>query len=469
MSVLFNTVRLLGKAVWASLGTLAWLAVVLFAGSLPGLAGVMGFWLVVVVVVGLAVAAIWLPQLRLYVPVWGDVRRGRRRRQLWIRTWNGYLTARDLGIVPKLPEDVEAVVFRRKRRRRLPAVEFRRMISGARLTVEQQQAAATDDDILKRAQAYAGVIGMPGDFVTVKRPEPGQIVVQWPSAPPRDVLAEGRSNGWKVRIPGGVPLLGRTAEGHDFGLDLVGDSFHFACQGASRSGKSVAVMGLLGGYALASRRGEVIVGGVDPTGLLLAPWADHPGAQFRGAGLADLDAVTSAVTAAVSEMDRRIAWLMEEGRDKVTSGDFPALFFVLEEYPGLISAVTSADASLKPADRRLPIVKAGVQRLIQEGAKAGIRILLLAQRMDASIVGGSERSNIGTRVSLRVDNKDAVAMLHPDADIETVERIRGFAAGYAFVERPAEPARVVRFDAVDYADYRRVVMAGAPGRGDGIR
>lgn len=463
MSVLLNTVRLLGKAVWASLGTFAWLVVVLVAATVPGLAGLIGFWLVVVVGGGLSVAAIWFPKLRRYAPVWGDVRRGRRRRQRWVRRWNGYLTARDLGIVPKLPEDVEAVVFRRKRRRRLPAVEFRRSIAGARLMVEQQQAAATDDDILKRAQAYAGVIGMPGDFVTVRRPEPGQILVQWPAAAPRDVLAEGRTNAWKVRVPGGVPVLGRTAVGHDLALDLVGDSFHLACQGASRSGKSVAVMGLLGGYARASRRGEVIVGGVDPTGLLLAPWADHSGAQYRAAGLADLDAVTSAVTAAVSEMDRRIAWLMEEGRDKVTPGDFPALLFVLEEYPGLVSAVTSADASLKPADRRLPIVKASVQRLIQEGAKAGVRIVLLAQRMDASIVGGSERSNVGTRISLRVDNKDAVAMLHPDADTETVEKIRGFAAGYAYVERPAERAQVVRFDAVDYADYRRVVMTGATG------
>lgn len=98
--------------------------------------------------------------------------------------------------------------------------------------------------------------------------------------------------------------------------------------------------------------------------------------------------------------------------------------------------------------------------MIQEEAKAGVRVLLLAQRMDASIVGGPERSNIGTRISLRVDNRDAVAMLHPDADPETVERVRGFAAGYVYVERPAGAPQVVRFDAVDYSEYRRVVMGG---------
>lgn len=448
------------RGAWFAVASVAWLVALGVASAFPGRLGSVAFWFVAVVGAAAALGAVWLPMLRRVAPVWADVLRYRRRRHSCLRRWNGYCVARDLGIVPKLPEEVEAVAFRRKRRWRLPAAEFVTTSSGARLMVEQT-AAATDDDVLKRAHAYAGIIGMPSDFVTVTRPTPGQIVVKWPVSAPVDVLAEGRVNGWKVRVPGGVPVLGRTSRGQDMALDIAGDPFHLACQGASRSGKSVALMGLLGGYAPASRRGAVIVGGIDPTGLLLAPWADHPGSEFRALGLSNLDAVTAALSAAVSEMDRRIAWLMDQGRDKVTTpDDFAALFFVLEEYPGLVAALGSADAPLKPGDRRLPMVKAGVQRLIQEGAKAGVRVLLLAQRMDASIVGGSERSNIGTRISLRVDNRDAVAMLHPDADTETVERIRGFAAGYAYVERPAEAPQIVRFDAVDYAEYRRVVMGG---------
>lgn len=453
--------RYAARGVWFAVVSVAWLVALGIASAVPGRFGSVAFWLVAVVGAAVALGAVWLPMLRKVAPVWADVLRYRRRRRGWLRRWNGYCVARDLGIVPKLPEEVEAVAFRRKRRRRLPAAEFDTTSSGARLLVEQQTAAATDDDVLKRAIAYSGIIGMPSGFVTVARPTPGQIIVKWPASAPVDVLAEGRVNGWKVRVPGGIPVLGRTSSGQDVALDIAGDPFHLACQGASRSGKSVALMGLLGGYAPASRRGAVIVGGIDPTGLLLAPWTDHPGSEFRALGLSDLDAVTAALSAAVAEMDRRVAWLMQEGRDKVTTpDDFAALFFVLEEYPGLVAALGSADAPLKPGDRRLPMVKAGVQRLIQEGAKAGVRGLLLAQRMDASIVGGSERSNIVTRISLRVDNRDAVAMLHPDADTETVERIRGFAAGYAYVERPAEAPQVVRFDAVDYSEYRRVVMGG---------
>lgn len=452
------------RGAWFAVVSVAWLVTLGIASAFPGRLGSVAFWLVVVLGAAVALGAVWLPMLRKFAPVWADVLRHRRRRRGWLRRWNGYCVARDLGIIPKLPEEVEAVAFRRKRRRHLPAAEFVTTSSGARLMVEQQTAAATDDDVLKRAIAYSGIIGMPSDFVTVTRPTPGRIIVQWPASAPTDVLAEGRAIGWKVRVPGGAPVLGRTSSGRDLVLDIAGDPFHLACQGASRSGKSVALMGLLGGYAPASRRGAVIVGGIDPTGLLLAPWADHPGAEFRALGLSDLDTVTAALSAAVSEMDRRIEWLMNQGRDKVTTpDDFATLLFVLEEYPGLVAALGSADAPLKPGDRRLPMVKAGVQRLIQEGAKAGVRVLLLAQRMDASIVGGSERSNIGTRISLRVDNRDAVAMLHPDADPETVERIRGFAAGYAYVERPAEAPQVVRFDAVDYSEYRRVVMGELSG------
>ena len=295
------------RGAWFAVVSVAWLVALGVASALPGRLGSVAFWLVAVVGAAAALGAVWLPKLRTVEPVWADVLRYRRRRRGWLRRWNGYCVARDLGIVPKLPEEVEAVAFRRKRRRRLPAAELVTTSSGARLLVEQQTAAATDDDVLKRAVAYSGIIGMPSEFVTVARPTPGRIVVTWPASAPVDVLAEGRVNGWKVRVPGGTPVLGRTSSGQDLALDIARDRFHVAVQRQSRSGKSVALMGLLGGYAPASRRGDVIIGGIDPTGPLLAPWAEHPGAEFRALGLADLDAVTTALSAAVAEMDRRVA------------------------------------------------------------------------------------------------------------------------------------------------------------------
>lgn len=277
-----------------------------------------------------------------------------------------------------------------------------------------------------------------------------------------DPLAVGRS----LRPAGsaGQPLVvGRTSEGADFALDLLGNPYHLALQGQTRSGKSVALYAILAQSVPSVQAGHVVIGGCDPPGLLLAPWSDYAGAEFRATGTGDLEAHVAALEAAVAEMDRRIAQMLSDGVDKLTpSAATPALFFVLEEFPGLLAALRSADAALKPAERRLPRVKAAVQRLQMEGAKAAIRVLEVAQRFDAEIIGGAERSNIACRVTLRVDNGDAVRMLHPSATPEQIEQITRFESGYAFVDLPAQPGQVVRFDYVTYADYRKQVLAGAP-------
>lgn len=282
------------------------------------------------------------------------------------------------------------------------------------------------------------------------------------SSTPPDPLAVGRS--LRPARSAGQPLVvGRTSDGADFALDLLGNPYHLALQGQTRSGKSVALYAILAQSVSSVQAGHVVIGGCDPTGLLLAPWSDYAGAEFRATGTGDLEAHVAALEAAVAEMDHRIAQMLADGVDKLTpSAATPALFFVLEEYPGLLAALRSADAALKPAERRLPRVKAAVQRLQMEGAKAAIRVLEVAQRFDADIIGGAERSNIACRVTLRVDNGDAVRMLHPSAAPEQIEQITRFEPGYAFVDLPAQPGQVVRFDYVTYADYRKRVLAGAP-------
>lgn len=285
----------------------------------------------------------------------------------------------------------------------------------------------------------------------------GKYRVQYRALAPIDPLADGRNT-----TPESLAhnVTGRRSDGENLSFDFVGDSWHTAIQGQTRSGKSVAMYAILGALAPLSQQNRVIVAGVDPTGILLAPWTHHPGQQYRALGLADKDAILVALDNAVAEMDSRIQQMMQQGVDKITpSQEFPALIMVMEEYPGLVAALETDDKSLKPADRRLPRVKNAVQRLIQEGAKAGIRVILMAQRMDASIVGGSERANLGTRITLRVDNADAVRMLHPDATPEIVEQIHAFPAGYGYLERPAEPPVIVRFDYCDYSDYRARILA----------
>ena len=260
-----------------------------------------------------------------------------------------------------------------------------------------------------------------------------------------------------------IPVrLGRTERGTDLVLDL-GDSWHTALQGMSRSGKSVLTYALLAGVA---HRRDVVVCGIDPTGILLNPWSGYPGAEYRCLGASDMVAASDALQRIVDEMDRRIAWLLDHDLDKVPeyTAEMPLLLVVLEEYPGTLSAAQGDDqaAGRKPAEKVEPKIQRNVRRLVQEGAKAGIRLLLIAQRMDASIVGGAERSNLGNRFTMRVDNRDAVTMLHPTAPPELVEKVNRFTPGVGFVERPGEGLVLFKADLLEYRGYVQLVRGQTP-------
>lgn len=250
----------------------------------------------------------------------------------------------------------------------------------------------------------------------------------------------------------GLPVrVGRVEDGTNLILDL-GASWHIAIQGMSRSGKSVLTYSLLAPLA---RLTGVAICGVDPTGILLNPWRNHPHAEWRALGAADMTAAADTLDRIVAEMDRRIAALLNADLDKLDAFDTatPLLLVVLEEYPGTLSAAEAQDAGAKPADRVAPRIQRNVRRLVQEGAKVGVRLLLIAQRMDASIVGGAERSNLGTRITMRVDNADAIRMLHPNATPDHVAMVPRMTPGVGLVELPGEGIRLFKADLLDYAGY----------------
>jgi S-DNA-T family DNA segregation ATPase FtsK/SpoIIIE len=165
--------------------------------------------------------------------------------------------------------------------------------------------------------------------------------------------------------------------------------------------------------------------------------------------------------AVVREMDGRIVGLLASDRDKLDdfTADLPLLVVVMEEYPGLLGAAEAQDAAegRKPAERLASRLQRNVRRLIQEGAKVGVRVILVAQRMDAATVGGAERSNLGARFTLRVDNADAVKMLHPNASLEQIATVSGFDPGTGLVEMPGIPLQRFKADYLDYGNYSRVV------------
>jgi S-DNA-T family DNA segregation ATPase FtsK/SpoIIIE len=241
----------------------------------------------------------------------------------------------------------------------------------------------------------------------------------------------------------GEPLI------HDFG-----SPWHLAIQGQTRSGKSVLTYGLLGSL---SKYPECRVIGSDKSGILLAPQFHLGKEPLVALGFENMKKHVEILEDIVKEMARRTSLLWPQRLDKLDdfTTDLPLLVVAIEEYPGLIESLDDEDSKAPrgQAEKLKARAKRAVAILVAEGAKVGIRVVLLAQRFEASIVGGAVRSNFGFRVTLRVDNSDSVKMLHPNAEDDEVSAVELFLPGQGIVELPAKGRQIFRAYEVDYQKY----------------
>lgn len=249
-----------------------------------------------------------------------------------------------------------------------------------------------------------------------------------------------------ARYPGEL-ILGRGEDGAAVRLRLA-ELTHTILQGATGSGKSTSLYSII---SQLHRRPDVTVGGIDPTGLLWRPMAPSP---WRVSGLRDADAVVAMLERAVDEMDRRVAE-MPLGRDSVTvSPALPLLVIVLEEYAGLLRHLDAVDKRKYGTPAR-----ALVGRLLAEGRKAGIRVVLVVQRAEANTVGSDARDQCALRLSWRVPSVEAVKLLHggglvPD---DALAAHLTAAPGVALMSSPGVPCLRVRFPRLSYGRYAALV------------
>lgn len=243
-----------------------------------------------------------------------------------------------------------------------------------------------------------------------------------------------------------------------------------ACvQGATRSGKSVWCYSVL---AQLGRLDDAVIAGSDPSGLLLGrPWEGTRHREWQATGSSDVLAHRDLLVRLVEEMDRRIAALPDRADKLVefTAGQ-PLIVVVLEEFAGLLrlaSTTTAPKGEPKLRDQLLALYG----RLVSEGHKAGLRLLVITQRADATVIGGFERGQLGLRISFRVDDAEALVMLHgQDARAELAQH-RYSPAGVALVQAPAVELGRVRgprlpgpSEDADYARFWDEIQQGAPAR-----
>lgn len=245
-------------------------------------------------------------------------------------------------------------------------------------------------------------------------------------------------------LDGDVPLI--RGRGVHLGRDEAGaeitehpmDLPHALVQGVTRSGKSVWTYGLLANVA---HDPLVTLAGVDPTGLLFRPLAGSRHTARLVSGLGDLGAPARLLGQLTAEMDRRIAALPLDRDTLEISPEQPLIMVVLEEYPGLLRVLDSAKTKNDDPGK---IVRSLVSRLLAEGHKVGLRVLIMAQRAEAAVVGAFERAMCSLRLSFRCDNRAAVELLHPGVDGQLADQHTTAAPGIALVTMPGKPLRRIR-------------------------
>jgi S-DNA-T family DNA segregation ATPase FtsK/SpoIIIE len=180
-------------------------------------------------------------------------------------------------------------------------------------------------------------------------------------------------------------------------------------------------------------------------------------------GTANPDDHADSLERLVELMDQRIAMLPAR-RDQVDIDEgCPLIFYVLEEYPGLLRAADDGKRSGGRVDR----IKLLVSRLISEGRKAGIRLVLLAQRFEAAIVDGFTRDQCTVRMSFRVGNATSIEMLHPTGRAAAEEHAIS-PPGVALLSAPGVPLVRIKSpyvgcadDGAEYGAYWDAVIAHA--------
>jgi len=248
------------------------------------------------------------------------------------------------------------------------------------------------------------------------------------------------------------PVVGKTFEGDVYRWSTPGP--HTVISGATRSGKSVTSYGVLSQLA---KRDDVLICGIDPSGLLLSPHRLGPGGSLIATGTSpdDLDRVLAILGELERLMDARIKSLIPMGIDKTPiSRKEPAYLVVLEEYAGLLSALEGNGKKHKDAVRI-------VGRLLREGAKSGITVLTIIQRPEATLL--HDRAQYARRVTHRLDNRDSVKMVCETAPEDMWGQVLYLPPGRALVIEAGAKPQFVTMPSMDYSHYTaRCAAAYAP-------
>ncbi len=186
--------------------------------------------------------------------------------------------------------------------------------------------------------------------------------------------------------------LGEDVLGKSFTFDLV-DTPHLLIAGTTGSGKSVCLHAILLSLLWTQSAENLQLALCDPKQVELAHYEHIP--HLYGKGVVHLITdVMEMLEQLVAEMERRNQLLRDAGLSNITEAlqqrklQLPRIVVVIEEL---------ADLMMQSRELETPLV-----RLAQKARSTGIHLILATQRPDSVTFSGLLRTNIPSRIALRV-------------------------------------------------------------------
>jgi len=216
----------------------------------------------------------------------------------------------------------------------------------------------------------------------------------------REILSSGSFNQMESPLALG---LGKTIHGANYVADLSRMP-HLLIAGATGSGKSVALNGIVCSILYKASPDEVRFIMIDPKRLELGLYADIP--HLMAPIVTDPKQAANALNWAVGEMEQRYRTLahagvrdiaqynrlVTENPDESEGGPLPYIVVIVDEL---------ADLMLTTGKE----VESAVTRLAQMARAIGIHLILATQRPSVDVITGLIKANFPSRISFRVSSK----------------------------------------------------------------
>ncbi|WP_300389805.1 FtsK/SpoIIIE domain-containing protein [uncultured Nocardioides sp.] len=273
--------------------------------------------------------------------------------------------------------------------------------------------------------------------VRVAVTEPGLIDVQLLG---RDPLARGMAPVDVAQFAEPVEVVepwhvGFDEDGEPVELDLAG-SAHMLIAGATRSGKSVCTYGLITHVLRMGASARLLV--ADPNDTTLAPFEEK---VAWATSSVDPAPVTEMLQWVRREMGRRKPILRAMRQDKVEPWQFS------DELPLVVVVIDEAANYLRHPNGKE--MREELLAVVSQGAKYGVRLILITQRPDSTILDTSTRSQLSARICMKVEDRQTAAMVFPDLD--DPDALLTMPPGVGFVREVGGRAR--RFRGLYLADH----------------